>query len=41
MRAARDGDQVTIAALLNLNTRIDLTDKVSIIISMIIREDQH
>ena len=41
LRAARDGDQRTIAALLDLNTNIDYTDRVSIIISMIIREDQH
>jgi hypothetical protein len=41
LRAAQNGDQITMAALLDLNTRIDLTDEVSIIISMIIREDQH
>jgi hypothetical protein len=40
LRAAQNGDQITIAALLAVNTRIDLTDEVSIIISMIIKEDQ-
>ena len=40
LRAAKNGDQITMAALLALNTRIDLTDEVSIIISMIIKEDQ-
>ena len=40
LRAAQNGDQITMAALLAVNTRIDLTDEVSIIISMIIKEDQ-
>ena len=39
LRAASDGDQVTIAALLNLNTNIDLPGAVSTIISMITREN--